>query len=234
MTRLPKTLYRYRPLNEYTLHEVLTEKIWLSKLRYLNDPFEGFITHGEKIKPDREYSLDSVCVCCFTKNPDNGPMWSHYGDNHSGVCLKYALDTELLPRHTTGLSKVKYSNKPPQHYLEEVSTLDLRNVGSPEHYIAQISSQDNLPMLQKSSFWKYEQEYRVISYTDPHENRRGMAVKFEFLSLKAVIFGLNCSFEHFQIINKIAHKDMQFFHSSIVPQTYKLKHSKLDRKTLDC
>jgi len=46
----------------------------------------------------RDYMMKSLrqkasySVCCFTEKEDDILMWSHYGGNHSGICLMYNLE----------------------------------------------------------------------------------------------------------------------------------------------
>jgi len=39
-SKLPNTLYKYKPLNDYALNSVKYEAVWLSDLASLNDPYE--------------------------------------------------------------------------------------------------------------------------------------------------------------------------------------------------
>ena len=39
----PKKLYKYKPLNEYTIDSIRNDYLWLSKPSVLNDPFESFV-----------------------------------------------------------------------------------------------------------------------------------------------------------------------------------------------
>ena len=80
-------LYRFRPFNEHTKDELLTEKLHFSHPSTWNDPFE--------------YNSDAMTdygnrYACFAQNKSkeqdalyNILMWSHYADAHKGICIEY-------------------------------------------------------------------------------------------------------------------------------------------------
>lgn len=36
-------------------------------------------------------------VCCFSTNYSSPVLWSHYGDQHKGICIGYSLDRKQRP-----------------------------------------------------------------------------------------------------------------------------------------
>lgn len=85
------TLYRFRPFNQHTITELLTEKLHFSHPNTWNDPFED---DSDVIYLNR--------YACFTENTNDGEkdalqnilMWSHYADSHKGICIEYEHDTD--------------------------------------------------------------------------------------------------------------------------------------------
>jgi hypothetical protein len=72
----------------------------------------------------------------------NLPMWSHYADNHRGICLEFSTRNEVM-----------CSPQP----VEYVSTFPLIGAYSTDPY-------ENLRLLLvKADVWKYEKEYRLIA-----------------------------------------------------------------------
>jgi hypothetical protein len=63
-------------------------------------------------------------------------MWSHYGDQHHGVCIGYSVPSDV----GEDLHKVKYGGKRLVDASQVVAMLDLR----------------------KAASWRYEQEWRLI------------------------------------------------------------------------
>jgi hypothetical protein len=82
-------------------------------------------------------------VYCLSTKADSTLMWSHYSNNHQGVCLEFACDNLVFASSI----QIQYS--------EEYPTLNFT-----------IDGQDPLgllPLLVKSDVWSYEEEYRVIA-----------------------------------------------------------------------
>ncbi|VBB06730.1 Hypothetical protein LUCI_1966 [Lucifera butyrica] len=81
-------------------------------------------------------------ICCFSAENRNIVMWSHYADNHKGICLEF--------NHSNsggfGASKVSYYAEYPS--LNYISASD-----------AELSINR---FCIKAVDWQYEQEYRVI------------------------------------------------------------------------
>ncbi|MCP4553293.1 MAG: DUF2971 domain-containing protein [Bacteroidetes bacterium] len=109
-------------------------------------------------------------ICCFSRIYNSTTMWSHYADNHKGICLifdpfvKDPFKDYNSDRFTEG--SVDYDNYTPVNYLK--SKLDgIRKL-----------------FLTKSIDWKPEEEVRYIIF----EDYGFFSFKKEFLT--GVIFGL--------------------------------------------
>lgn len=82
-------------------------------------------------------------------------MWSHYANNHSGICIGfYAEELEKI----ASLNPVRCSNKYPI-----ISPLESETIESMVYSI-----------YHKAGDWKYEKEYRLfnISYPDPFDDEK--------------------------------------------------------------
>jgi hypothetical protein len=80
-------------------------------------------------------------IYCLTPHPDLTLMWSHYADNHRGICLEFSTENNDL---FSNACKVSYRKEYPQWSLH---TMD--------EYLEVF--------LTKSDDWKYEEEYRIIA-----------------------------------------------------------------------
>lgn len=123
----------------------------------------------------REQIIEKIpfAVCCFTEEYNNMLMWSHYADNHKGVCMMYYLQED--PELFKVLAKVVYSGKLPL-------TNDIQ-------YDTVIS------LLTKSPEWHYEREWRILQLTS------GKA-SINRACLKGIRFGCNTKDETIQdVIN---------------------------------
>ncbi len=89
-------------------------------------------------------------LACFTTKCDNLPMWNHYAQEHSGVCLEYET-SEISNIYTKNrLFPVFYTDKLPD-YLE-------RSFGK---QIPEFSIMDYF-LIHKLQDWSYECEWRLI------------------------------------------------------------------------
>lgn len=105
-------------------------------------------------------------VCCFSELNDAVLMWSHYANNHSGICLRFSVHNSS----SLGLAlKVIYSPNRPLLYPVR-------------------GRLDPTPaLLTKAAFWSYEREWRIVA---PGANR---AITFPPQHLDGIIFGARIS-----------------------------------------
>ena len=88
-------------------------------------------------------------VYCLTTNPTSTLMWSHYAQNHTGICLGFRCRN-----HVFGSAfRVEYS--------ETFPLIDVADDGMEASL---------LPFLAKSAGWSYEEEYRLIAQEEAAMN----------------------------------------------------------------
>ena len=81
-------------------------------------------------------------IYCFTKSEDNILMWSHYANEHKGICLEFDHSAPAL----FSAAKVNYCfDYPKVNYF--TSTYD---------------ELMNIRYFTKAKDWEYEQEYRIV------------------------------------------------------------------------
>jgi hypothetical protein len=124
-------------------------------------------------------------ISCFTRNPENLKMWSHYADSHKGVCLIF--DEETLRYNTAkrvgiSMSDVNYSKTLP---FVQIINHDADENG--DDFIG-INERDNSFLFNKLTNWKEEKEVRLLLNNDfsVFTNR---TLKFDLASIKGVVFG---------------------------------------------
>jgi Protein of unknown function (DUF2971) len=125
----------------------------------INDPLAFAKILEESIK------FDNVGVLCLSQEPDNILLWSHYADNHCGVCLKFDI-LQDLDFFSTPL-KVIYDDIYPvyNHMTQELEIIK--------------------KMIQtKFKLWKYEKEIRIFKMEKKLYN-------FNKSALTEIIFGCN-------------------------------------------
>lgn len=119
---------------------------------------------------------NSFGIVCFSGLLDNQLMWSHYADNHRGICLMYMPDrdvTGLLGAH----HEVRYSKEYPK-----VRMVDFQKIGP--------SIVESL-LLTKSKDWQYEFEFRLVK---PYGART--LFRYHPDALVAIILGARISKEN--------------------------------------
>ena len=143
---------------------------------------------------------DSKGVLALSSIPDNILMWSHYGDNHYGICFVFEWDTEdnVFGKYR----KVKYQT----HFDEVWSWL---------HTDDEIV--DGI-IYNKSIDWSYEKEFRIVI-------DKIAAMKFDKVNLNEIIFGCKTTPEDINEVILLAEKfdlDVKFMQANIDEKTYSL------------
>ncbi|MBK9191757.1 MAG: DUF2971 domain-containing protein [Crocinitomicaceae bacterium] len=184
-------LYRYSAIKKYTISNLIEKKNWVADPKSFNDPFEfltrrafdftetGLSFHSPdniKYKNYIESVTEKYGVVPYTElDQGNALMWSHYGDNHKGMCLVF----EVNPNDNPDLFKVKYKRNLPKMNYTKTATAFRENLIK----IATI----------KSRAWKYEHEWReVFTQKNKHADYPGKLTK--------VIFGCRCPVEDMKIV----------------------------------
>ena len=130
--------------------------------------FQLFVTHWH--------------IYCLTTRPCSTLMWSHYAENHRGICLEFT--TNGAPFQCA--QKVVYRSEYPAWQ---------------PHILLETRIEEAL--LTKSSDWQYEEEYRIIARRSNAGGRAGDKVlnsedghlTFPSGSLKSVIAGCEADYE---------------------------------------
>lgn len=197
-------LYRYRPAQraESELREAV---LWFSNWSQLNDPFEfapalSFRPEdhvGPRDKTNSEaYELalmfaavhvpehhmnayraftQNLGVCCFSKNPLNLLMWSHYADSHRGMGLGFDGDHTFFEEKELPADAIP--NRRDIAYVDARQKVELRDLRTAES-IAQVT-------FTKPRAWAYEEEVRLVHQIYPGKQ----TLKFPLDALREVIVG---------------------------------------------
>lgn len=135
-------------------------------------------------------------------------MWSHYSDNHKGICFGFEWDEgeEIFGQY----KKVRYQT----HYDDVWSWLN-----TDEEIVKKI-------IYNKSIDWNYEKEYRIIT-------KKIKAVKFAKINLKEIIFGCKTPQKDIDEILNLADKyalEVTFSQAQIDVNRYALNINPLKKK----
>jgi len=150
----------------------------------------------------------NIGVCCFTQNNYTDIlMWSHYGDNHKGVCLKF--DISLSPKEFAPILEVKYTPN------FKAIDYDFESAKSMEHYVTT-----------KSKVWEYENEVRKVRLLSQEPSQ-----KFNFPpeSLTEIAFGCDTPYADALKVYNIIHK--KYPHVKV--HHMKMEESKFELKPIE-
>lgn len=158
--------------------------------------------HNKPLPTSRD--MKPVGVFCMTENPRSLLMWSHYGANHEGVCIRFTSNYWGHKR----LRKVKYLTNLPKFdwvsYLESEST---------ESWV-EVS-------LTKAQEWHYEEEWRTCDTPGEHH--------FSSELISAVIIGARCPNDHRKKIKDVANeRGIQVFEAKLSDTRYLVEIPGLD------
>jgi Protein of unknown function (DUF2971) len=94
-------------------------------------------------------AIRNVGVHCLSETENSLLMWSHYADQHKGLCLTVSLKEAFVKQKGFTAKKVRYTT----HY-PEVSAVD---------FLADSHKVVDTVLLTKSIEWAYENEWRVVT-----------------------------------------------------------------------
>lgn len=172
--------YHFVP-SGFGLEDLRHRRLKIARLEELNDPFEllGFAAREPAIRKafaDTKASLaKDRGMLCFSRGWHNPVQWSHYAEQHRGLCLGFDIPDAML-------TEVTYLSKRP---LPDMATLAGTGPAAQAEMIKVLTT--------KFSHWRYENEVRVfIDLTDPI----GPLYFEDFgpsLTLREVIVGARCN-----------------------------------------
>lgn len=167
-------------------------------------------------------------ITCFSEDDSNMLMWSHYANNHSGICLGFDIPIDNLSLFFNNvfssnikLLKINYTSHRPTLLLLEKD----------------LKYEDILPIFRdKSSDWQYEKEYRVLLLGE--KNSFPSCVTYNPQYLKEIVLGANMNLNDF--INFYEFKqsikilsNTKIIIMSLSDSEYKLQPNHFDKKTLE-
>lgn len=114
-----------------------------------------------------EYMTNSSRIACFSETNKSNLMWSHYSENHTGICIEY--DYTKNKKITNHIFPVNYINKP-------INTIELKNPDI-NNYNSEYELDILISALTKSKEWEYEKEWRfIITSTTFDKDNKGIKI----------------------------------------------------------
>jgi hypothetical protein len=209
--------FKYRAINKSFLDSLVKSKLYFAPRNKLNDPFDSnvdisraankLIAQGIKtdlytklLKDNYELdrfnkNVDPLGICSFSLAANETLMWSHYAEDHKGVCLRYDFPETSLNNEDGILSVLEVSYEPNAITNWLTDNIDLFDT---DHKAFIINLLKTL-LTSKAPPWAYEQEARII---------RTITGLFEIPreTLTHVIFGLQTTDADETLIRSIIDK----------------------------
>jgi hypothetical protein len=226
---LPPTIYRYRPINLYTLSELSESAIFCADPTTYNDPYDCALDAGVSSISDEE--VIAFCKTDAVNEPRKKFILGFAEDPRpSRVALRTLrswLERRLYCKKGTACFASKFDNLLMWgHYSDSHRGLCLEYATSlwPFDQLKPVSYKDDIPQVDKAKFlagnlneievlllrkaecWRYEEEWRYL-----HEPC-GDKVYFSPNALKAVHFGSRMSEANEHIVREVLKgRDVQFY-----------------------
>src|ERR1039457_3139141 len=176
--------------------------IYEDRIRNSDEQLIKFVEQSSRFLTEQ---LQQRRIYCLTPDPLSTLTWSHYGGDHTGICLEFHVGNHLF---LTALG-VQYREMYPAFVLTQMDTTSVMDV-----------------MLTKAKCWEYEQEYRLIASPNL---RDGVSLKLygDFLklpdrSLLSVIVGCNGDYMGVKKIVDAAAPEVRVIQIRRAPNQYNL------------
>ncbi|MCG9720391.1 DUF2971 domain-containing protein [Shewanella sp. Isolate7] len=237
-----KSLFKYKPLNQYTLDIIANNRIYYPKPESFNDPFDtqcsfknsSAIVQSKdlnKIKKafpnevsneilaytrkDLTAEIDSFKdeikdfgILSLAEDEKDILMWSHYADDHKGVCI------ELERTDSNELGDPKATRK--VAYTKSYPSMNVKSLLSKDGH-------DNSLMrvlYTKSEHWSYEREWRNFQ----SDGGKVYPIPGKILS---ITFGARASEMDIDIVKKLVGNSIPLFHAQLKENEFGIKLKKI-------
>jgi len=123
--------------------------------------------------------ISKLRIYCLTADPCSTLMWSHYAENHQGICLEFRTDNNVLFGYCA--QEVLYCSEYPKWVPQDLSENATKMI------------------LTKAKDWYYEKEFRLIAASEVGETSplklHGDHLRIPPDALEAVIVGCQGDYE---------------------------------------
>ena len=198
--------FKYRSMENMNLRSLADNRIYLSRPKDFNDPFDCILYRQMNYLDNKVFRevIDRIKAFCVSATNKSILMWSHYADSHKGFCIEYQIDRSYL------------DNVEVHSHFNEI---DYRKDYSREEKFINIF---NDAFFVKNKIWKYEKEYRLLTYNQPENYLPSPRIR-------SITFGLECSNSNRERVKDAVkhHSNIEFFQVDVnLKNMMKLKISK--------
>ncbi|MFK5948170.1 MAG: DUF2971 domain-containing protein [Methylococcales bacterium] len=209
--------FKYSPINKNFIDLLIKGYIYCANLEKLNDPFDCQVDINNSIQRaisqcsgkgqeslKELVAIDgylqriqdiakNIGVCSFSKHLLNPVMWSHYAEEHRGICLLYRFPKEFIndDNPIIGITDITYEDSPLTDWFignaMDLASMDLDEIG--------IEVSKKLFSI-KGKNWGYEDEVRILS-------RDSGELQIDKSHLGQVCFGMHTSERDKELVREI-------------------------------
>lgn len=202
---------RRNKLTESEARELLGEINYNANNPEVNDR-DAYIRYALSLAIERELrKTHETGVLCLSTKFDSPLMWSHYANQHRGVCVEYDV-SDLAPQ---GLHKVSYGESR-KVLASQIRDWVFDGDSTARHAI------DKACLLTKSKEWMYESEWRLLG---------AVGLQDSPMKLKSIIFGMRCAdILKYTIVKALQGRSgrVKFWEIAQPTDRFKLARSRLD------
>lgn len=153
-------------------------------------------------------------ICSLSERFDCPIMWSHYGDQHRGICVGYSVPNNSW----CDVHPVMYGGSREVEASKIMAMLDEDSSARQDV--------DQAVLLRKANGWEYEREWRLIG------NRGSFPSPLE---IEEVIFGMCCKRSvKFAVVTALEGRErpIDFFEMDVIDGGFDLQKLRMDRSDL--
>ncbi len=169
----------------------------------------------------QKFLCEKFRISCFTTNPYSMLMWSHYANGHKGFCIEYDLTAIPDSPLFSTLFPVIYSDERVS-LLEQCIEFNTLKMLTDQSFWKVFK----YGLLMKSIDWKYQNEWRYISYDSKYANIGDYNCKF--LPISKVFLGNKMDQDdQDKIINICRTKGIPFTGVTICNDKYEMQDTEI-------
>lgn len=209
------SVFRYSDWNNWARDSLGNCYIYHSDVSEFNDPFDCIVSQipmfnseDNSLENKRQSSLlndfiKHTKVACFSLVKDSILMWSHYANNHKGICIEY--DSGFLNNGTDYLqADVEDKNHLVLIKACQIFFSKLFVVKYVKNLVRNYDKQEiNFPSvyLRKYQEWYYENEVRRVVYVKDSKNIEQRKLYHDQKEIRAIYLGTRVNEETLYEVN---------------------------------
>lgn len=171
------------------------------------------------------YIRENFSITCFSTDPLNILMWSHYAHHHTGFLVEFKYLKEEFHRGTLSSGNIPL----PVIYTDNFPVINanwnVKKIYDSEPHMFEFTSK---MVLHKARCWEYEKEFRLISDQQPNPENNLILNPYTPNCLSSIIFGSKTSSAHKNAIKNSISNFNKKHGTHIVCYQSKLKNTKYE------